>query len=480
MNIKRLLTVSLVFGLSLVLLATGSFGKEKEKELETFKLTLHPVAASVPALKHRLLPTIFEQKPGNAALIYKDVFYKYKEIEEELSSQGFDPALYDKWLSMPLDKFPAEAVREHRTRRLVDMVEMAATKSECNWELSLRNENPFCIELPHIGPMRKLFKIYRLQTRCDLAEGKINDALLKIRNEFVMARHAATSKNLMLNIFGFALAHQAYEDLELAIQQPGCPNLYWSLVQLPRPFIDLRESFDYEGNLLFLVAPQFRNIENDSFGAQYWQNVIERDPFVPAFSSTAGKEDRQRLAATVLILGAYPKAKRSLIRDWGYTAEQVEAMPAARVVLLHAVKTYEKIRDECGKYFALPDHEYLALSEKQRSFPWKKWRQEESLPFATLLLPAMEAAKVPEFRTTQTVDRLRVIEAIRLYADRHDGKLPERLDQITEVPVPIDINTGKPFSYCLENGTAILEYKVPSRHEFMKRYEIQIAKPSHD
>ena len=480
MNIKHPLTVSLVFGLVLGLLATGSFGKGKEKELETFKLTLHPVAAPVPALKHRLLPTSFEQKPGNAALIYNDIFYKYKEIEEELSSRKFDPALYDKWLSMSLDKFPVEAVREHPTSRLAGMVEMAATKSECDWELFLRNEDPICMELPHIGPMRKLFKIYRIQTRCDLAEGKIDDALLKIRNEFTMARHIATSKNLMLNLFGFALAHQACDDLELAIQQPNCPNLYWSFVQIPRPFIRLQESFDYEGDLLFLIAPEFRNIENDSFGARYWQNVIERVPFVPAFSSTTEKKDRKRLAATVLILGAYPKAKRSLIRDWGYTAEQVEAMPAVRVVLLQTVKTYEMIRDECHKYFALPDHEYLALSEKQRNFPWKKWRQEEALPFASLLLPAMEAAKASEFRITQMIDRLRVIEAIRLYAYRHDGKLPERLDQITEVPVPIDINTGKPFSYHLENGTAVLECKIPCRPKFTKRYEIQVAKPSHD
>jgi hypothetical protein len=59
---------------------------------------------------------------------------------------------------------------------------------------------------------------------------------------------------------------------------------------------------------------------------------------------------------------------------------------------------------------------------------------------------------------TNELDRrvaaLRVVEAIRMYAATKGGALPESLDNITDVPVPLDPVTGKPFGYHLEGGRA--------------------------
>ena len=59
-------------------------------------------------------------------------------------------------------------------------------------------------------------------------------------------------------------------------------------------------------------------------------------------------------------------------------------------------------------------------------------------------------------RLDRRVAALRVVEAIRLYAASHDGKLPEELIQITEVPVPEDPATGKPFEYCRDGAASVL------------------------
>ena len=48
---------------------------------------------------------------------------------------------------------------------------------------------------------------------------------------------------------------------------------------------------------------------------------------------------------------------------------------------------------------------------------------------------------------------LRHVEAMRLYAAGHDGKLPADRDDIP-VPLPLDPVTGKPFAYSLEGATA--------------------------
>jgi hypothetical protein len=61
-----------------------------------------------------------------------------------------------------------------------------------------------------------------------------------------------------------------------------------------------------------------------------------------------------------------------------------------------------------------------------------------------------------QMRLDQRVAALRVVEAIRLYAAFHDGKLPEELNQVTEVPVPDDPATGKPFEYRRDGAAAVL------------------------
>jgi hypothetical protein len=66
------------------------------------------------------------------------------------------------------------------------------------------------------------------------------------------------------------------------------------------------------------------------------------------------------------------------------------------------------------------------------------------------IYPAMMA----ELRLERRIAALRVIEAIRLYAAAHDAALPESLGQITEVPVPEDPATGKPFEYHRDGSSA--------------------------
>jgi hypothetical protein len=56
---------------------------------------------------------------------------------------------------------------------------------------------------------------------------------------------------------------------------------------------------------------------------------------------------------------------------------------------------------------------------------------------------------------------LRTIEALRLYAAAHGGQLPDRLAEVTAVPMPIDPVTGRPFEYTRKGDTATLEGPPP-------------------
>ena len=46
------------------------------------------------------------------------------------------------------------------------------------------------------------------------------------------------------------------------------------------------------------------------------------------------------------------------------------------------------------------------------------------------------------------------VEALRTYAAANGGKLPERLEDVTETPVPANPMTGLPFQYEASGGVA--------------------------
>ena len=73
-----------------------------------------------------------------------------------------------------------------------------------------------------------------------------------------------------------------------------------------------------------------------------------------------------------------------------------------------------------------------------------------------MALPAIPSAVSARIRSQREIDQLRVVEALRLHAAQ-TGRWPDKLDDITIVPVPLDPWNHKPFEYSVKNGVATLE-----------------------
>ena len=57
--------------LLLSLAGTFAIAAEPQKpSVEEIRLTVHPAAAAVPALRYHFVPELVDQVPGNAALLY--------------------------------------------------------------------------------------------------------------------------------------------------------------------------------------------------------------------------------------------------------------------------------------------------------------------------------------------------------------------------------------------------------------------------
>ena len=77
------------------------------------------------------------------------------------------------------------------------------------------------------------------------------------------------------------------------------------------------------------------------------------------------------------------------------------------------------------------------------------------------MLPAVLKVHTTTTRLDRRIAALRCIEAIRLYAAAHNGKLPSSLEDVTEVPIPTDPMTGKAFQYKVSGETATLTGGAP-------------------
>lgn len=162
---------------------------------------------------------------------------------------------------------------------------------------------------------------------------------------------------------------------------------------------------------------------------------------------------------TALVLRAYPEAKKALIAE-GRKPAEVEALPALQMVLIHSLHQYQRLQDDLLKWSSLPYWEARPRLEQAEKRIRMTRNRLEGMPFIDYL-PAIQKVVAAPVRLERRIAALRCIEAIRLYAAAHDGKLPATLDAIPDVSIPIDPMTGKAFTYRVSGERAMLSAPPP-------------------
>jgi hypothetical protein len=214
---------------------------------------------------------------------------------------------------------------------------------------------------------------------------------------------------------------------------------------------------DWQG----LVDPELRDLDRKEHTPQEWQQLMEKTIYriyrLGLFDrSSHTSKELFRLEVVGLTLRNYPAAKRFLIAR-GHSASEVEAMPAPKVVMLYTMAHYDELRDEMFKWLNLPYAEARpGLEGAEKQLKEARARQSEIIPLAAMLLPALQAASNAQVRHERTFALLRVLEALRLYGAAHN-RLPDKLSDITEVPIPVDPVTGSPFGYGRSGDAAWLD-----------------------
>ena len=89
--------------------------------------------------------------------------------------------------------------------------------------------------------------------------GRFDDAIRTAQTMFAMSRHLGEHPTIIGDLVGIAIAATAIGPLEEMLGQPGCPNLYWALTNLPVPLIPLRTGVEGERTI---VLAEFRDLDD--------------------------------------------------------------------------------------------------------------------------------------------------------------------------------------------------------------------------
>ncbi len=428
-------------------------------------LTVSPRAAVGSILKYRLLPLNSELKEGNAVPIYLRLVYEQNDAARKY---WFETPIA--WNNMPIDKIPlAEADKFlQRMSYQLKQIEYGARRRTAEWNYTLEIENPISLLLPDVQWMRNYAPMLILQIRVAIAKGDFGAAAHHLETAFAFSRHVAEGPTLIHRLVGNALTMQFLGSVAELIEQPDAPNLYWPLTALPRPMVDLRSAIEWEYRMLEMVITDLDDLERERTPEQ-WASVLRKYRTTIQELAYVGNAEDKKLpdwfpkdyAPDVPAAKSpdLPAARKFVARTKRLTTEQVEAMSAAQVLLLYNLSTYQEYRDAAFGNFYLPQSEsipaFVAADKQLIAGPVS-----EGQIAARLFLPALGKVVLAQMRLDRNIAALRITEGLRIYAAAHEGRFPEKLSDVTEVPIPNDPGTGKPFEYSREGDVTTISARI--------------------
>jgi len=383
------------------------------------RLTVSPMPAPKPALRYSLLPELKELNPGNPIANYMKC-----------------------WMSQD---FYAQATFERISAAGLRQADLAARMDKPDWQiLSKLKSDGIGLLIPDVQKIRAVAAGLKERFHREVADNRLDDALVTAKTLFAMARHTAEHPTLIGELVGIAITFIAIGQFEEMLERPACPNFYWALTNLPSPFISLDKGFEGER---ILFCSEFKDLSDTTpMTADQIKKVIIH---IDRLQMDVGKTEAQ--IRTLLDARAkdavYMTAVRKRLMDYGIAEQNLQRFSTDQMILLDERRETETRRDEELKLLKLPiwqAEELLAKIKKHKDFG-----------VFDILLPFGQRVFRTQGRLDQRLALLRHVEALRIYVAEHDGKLPQKLSDFT-VPLPNDPVTGKPFHYSVDGDTVHL------------------------
>jgi hypothetical protein len=455
----------------LCLLAPGLSAAAPKSKDQFVTLDVQPAAAPTPVMRYTLLPEVAEMNPGNAVPAYLKSFceqinfFHSKEAVEER----------ERLRQCPLTDIKPGQLKNYGGYAL-KQTDHAARLEYADWNILPQiREHGYFLVIPDVQQMRALSTALLVRGRGELVDKDYDGAVHTMQTIFAMARHMGEHPTLISGLVGAAIAQQGLILLEEFVQQPGAPNLYWALTDLPQQLVDTRKAASADRMVMDRILGPLSDPKH-AWTPEEIPVALKKANEVGMMLTEMPADQRQAAAAWVkerLADGEWLAEARKFLTARGYPADAVARYPAEQVLFFKLFARARAYRDEGLKWLHVP---YWQAEEGLGELNKPVTDMEERL--ARLVAQPITQIRAHLLRLEQWRDLLRIVEAMRLDAAKNGGKLPASLNDLS-VPVPNDPGTGKPFGYKVDGLTATLDAKPTTLSDGSAvhyRYEVRLRK----
>lgn len=407
------------------------------------RLMVDPMPEPKPALKFQLLPEVRELNTGNAAQEYLKCFMEQRIFF--FSPRGTTERA--RYQAMTLAELSAAKIRGYGGNAL-RQADRAARMEGIDWQTGPLVQAGHLEETPaELGPLQVLAQALHVRLRAEVSEHQYEDAIRTAKTMFALGRHLGEYPSGLANQVGLWVVRLGLSSLEEMVQQPGCPNLYWALADLPCPLVDLRKGAQGDRTQ---AATHLRPIRSDTVMTDAeLETCVGHLSGMLGFAREQAGHPPQSLRARLAARANDPKhlegARRRLV-EVGTATELVAKLTPSQLILLDEKLTYEMKRDARIRLLALPLWRINSPVGRDASPPGSN---EAPDGLFDGLLPHVIELRRAQGALQQEIALLQHVEALRIHATGHADRLPSALSEVS-VPLPNDPFTGQPFEYEVE------------------------------
>jgi hypothetical protein len=448
----------------LICLLVTSWSASNVRGAEPVELTLTSRAIEQPLLKYRLLPAEFELKDGNAATIILRMIWEQRPYMQEVFGT------HDADLELAIDDPKILEIGTKHFDGFYHQLRRAAYRRTAEWEYPIGETPAVNILLPDVQGGREFAgRALSVWIRYHIAKGELDQAREGILVGLAVSRHYARTPFGVIQLVSNAINQLMWQRVEELLAHQNCPNLYWALTALPRPYLDIRRMVEFEERMLELTYIGQPLNDTDTHPEKLTLDGVD-DP-----DSTRSEQDWEILLASVIDnfllelrqpgqaqpvdrreikVNTVRIARRELPDLIEGGADSVPKMSDAEAGIRWLLLKHRRHCQEVTALMALdPQHALPALKEVQaRNYRYRAERRPEIMymianPYNFYVIARTSDRRIAAFRA---------VEAIRHFASTHGGRLPNTLDEIWYPPVPEDPVLSKPFHYEVNDGVATL------------------------
>jgi hypothetical protein len=421
-------------------------------EPEPIELTIHARSIETPVLNYRLFPAEAEMKPGNAA----PILLRLPWGRENWMTQVF-PTL-QQWESRPLDAPEWATSGGVLPDEIVNEMKRAAFRREAMWEYPIGEAPPlYSIRLPDAQGLRGfLDRGLGARIRYHISRGELAEAREGIMIGLANARHLAQTPFYVTQLMAVAIDRTMLDRTAELISQPDSPNLYWALSTLPDSLIELGRTASLEGDFFRLSFPAVDDLDRPRERAEWMKMASQLVVVLDEFDELPKHPKQDESALVRRLLAQWAQAARDELAElMSMSAEKVAAMSDEEAGIRWYVRNRLAIDQRAAAVIRLPPREawpqLARLRDDVQALHENSGTKKSDDFDSTSIYLSIWSLK-------RKVQLLRIIEAVRDHLATHDGKLPAGLDDIAELPIPLDPLTDQPFEWrVFQNNAAILK-----------------------